>query len=181
MLFEELTLPGAYLIRQERLADERGFFARTFCAKAFAERGLSSQLAQCNVSFNHRRGILRGLHFQKAPHAEAKLVSCQVGAIYDVLVDLRPASPTYLAWQAVELHGGNDQALYIPEGFAHGFQVLEDNTMVQYLMSNFYVPEAASGLRYDDPRLAIRWPIAEPQVSAKDAAYEWLGDSDRHP
>ena len=172
MIFTETKLPGAYLIEPERIADERGFFARTWCRREFATHGLSVELAQCNVSFNPRRGTLRGMHYQAAPHAEVKLVRCTMGAIYDVIVDMRPDSATFRQWVAAELSAENRRMLFIPEGFAHGFQTLEDNSEVFYQISAFYAPESARGLRWDDPALAIAWPPAEQRViSPRDAAY----------
>jgi dTDP-4-dehydrorhamnose 3,5-epimerase len=172
--FVPAPLAGAFLVELDRLDDERGFFARAFCQDEFRAHGLSPAIAQCNVSWNRRRGTLRGLHFQVAPHEEAKLVRCTRGAIWDVMVDLRPASATKLRWHAVELSADNRRALYIPEGFAHGFQTLVDDSEVLYQMSAFYHPECARGLRWDDPAIAIRWPLAEPIVSDKDRSYALL-------
>lgn len=171
MRFTPLTLPGAYLLDIEPLHDERGFFARTFCREEFLAHGLSPELVQCSVSYNLRRGTLRGMHYQAEPDAEAKLVRCTRGAIYDVLLDLRPASPTYLQWTAVELTAANRRMVYIPDGLAHGFQTLEDDTEVFYQMSHPYVPGAARGVRWDDPAFAIHWPPAERIISPKDLTY----------
>jgi len=157
-----------------RLEDERGFFARSFCQREFEAQGLNPRLAQCNVSFNHRRGTLRGLHFQAKPHEEAKLVRCTRGAIWDVAVDLREGSPTRLRWHAVELNAENRLGLYVPEGFAHGFQTLADDTEVLYQMSEFYHPELARGVRWDDPNLGIRWPLPDPILSERDRGYTLL-------
>jgi dTDP-4-dehydrorhamnose 3,5-epimerase len=172
--FLETSLSGLYIIELEPIHDSRGFFARSFCASEFASHGLSKQVAQCNVSSNEKRGTLRGLHFQVAPHEEAKLVRCTQGSIFDVAVDIRTSSPTYLKWFSCELSQLNHQLLYIPEGFAHGFQTLHDNTEVSYTMFEFYHPESAHGLRWDDPALAISWPITDPIISDKDRSYPLL-------
>jgi dTDP-4-dehydrorhamnose 3,5-epimerase len=169
--FAETELAGAYLIDIDKMEDERGFFARTFCHDEFAAHGLRPVFVQCNVSFNTRRGTLRGLHLQHAPHEEAKLVRCARGAIYDVIVDLRINSPTHGRWIAEELTADNGRMLYIPEGCAHGFQTLEDNSEVFYQMSEAYHPESVGGLRWSDPAFAIRWPLANPIVSQRDATY----------
>lgn len=171
MLFRETALTGAYLIELDKHEDERGFFARSWCQREFLAHGLNPRLVQCNISFNRRRGTLRGMHYQVAPHEEAKLVRCTRGAIYDVIIDLRPASPTYMQWIAVELTADNYRMLYIPERFAHGFQTLEDNTEVFYQMSEFYAPECARGIRWNDPTFAISWPTAERIISQRDQQY----------
>lgn len=177
MIFTGLSLRGAFLIEPERLEDERGFFARTFCAEEFAAHGLNTTVAQCNVSYNRRRGTLRGLHYQAPPHEEAKLVRCTAGAAFNAIVDIRPGSPTFKRWLAIELSAGNRKMLYIPEGFAHGFQTLDDDTELSYLMSNSYVPQAAWGIRWDDPDLAIRWPPAvERVISSRDLALPTSAD-----
>lgn len=168
MRFDGTSLDGAWMIQAEPVRDGRGHFVRTFCARDFEERGLRTSFVQHSTSLSHRRGTLRGMHFQRPPHAEAKVVSCLSGAIYDVIVDLRPRSPTYLQWQAFELAAGDDAALYVPEGFAHGFQTLVDHTKVGYLISAFYAPEAADGVRYDDPRLGIDWPLPVAEISERD-------------
>lgn len=170
MHFHETGLNGAWLIEPERHADERGFFARTFCAREFAEKGLPERFLQCNVSFNHRRGTLRGMHFQREPHEEAKLVRCTMGAIHDIIVDLRPDSPTYLKHFAAELSSANRLSLFVPKGFAHGFQTLCDDSEVFYQMSDFFVPDVAAGLRYDDPALSLHWPLPVSVIAAKDLA-----------
>jgi dTDP-4-dehydrorhamnose 3,5-epimerase len=171
MIFRGMGLEGAFVIDPERIEDDRGFFARCWCAQDFADHGLPGGFAQCNVSFNRRRGTLRGLHYQVHPFSEAKLVRCTRGAIFDVAVDLRPGSPTYLQWRAVELNEENGRMTFLPEGFAHGFQSLRDETEVFYQMSRPYVPEAARGVRYDDPALGIRWPIRKGLVvSPRDRA-----------
>ena len=155
----------------EPRADARGFFLRTFCAGEFAAAGLDPAVAQCSLSFNSRRGTLRGMHYQAAPHAEAKLIRCVRGGIYDVIIDLRPASVTFRRHFAVELTCDNRRALYVPRGCAHGFQTLEDDTEVWYQMSVPHVPEASRGVRWDDPAFGITWPIASPVLHPRDAAY----------
>lgn len=174
MIFEETKLKGAYVINIEPIEDERGFFARSFCQKEFEQLGLNPCVAQCNISFNKKKGTLRGMHYQAAPHEEAKLVSCVKGSIYDVIIDLRPGSITYCQWVSVELSAENHKMLYIPEGFAHGFQTLEDNTEVFYQMSEFYHPESARGVRWNDPAFGIEWPSAELIISEKDSTYSFL-------
>jgi len=172
VIFTETKLKGAFIIEPERLEDERGFFSRTFCVEEFEAHGLNPRLVQCNISFNKRKGALRGMHFQAAPHEEAKLVRCTMGAIYDVIIDLRPDSPTFKQWVAVELTADNRKMLYVPEGFAHGFQTLEGNTEVFYQMSEFYHPESARGVCWDDPAFGVVWPAAEKRIiSAKDQQY----------
>ena len=171
MIFVETKLPGAYLIYPELLEDERGFFARSFCQEEFRARGLNPCIAQCNISFNKKRGTLRGMHYQIAPYEEAKLVRCTQGAIYDVIIDLRADSPTYRKWTAVELTAENHYALYTPEGFAHGFQTLADNAEVFYQMSEFYHPECARGVRWDDPSIGIVWPLHSILISDRDRTY----------
>jgi dTDP-4-dehydrorhamnose 3,5-epimerase len=175
VLFTETSLPGAWLVEPEPIADARGFFARTFDAAAFAERGMRAAFPQCSVSYNARAGTLRGLHFQAAPHAEAKLVRCTAGAIFDVLVDLREGSPTRGRWTGVELNAENRRALYVPEGFAHGFQTLADATEVLYQISAPYAPDAARGVRWDDAAFGIAWPPAGARVmSERDRTYaDW--------
>lgn len=171
MKFEELGLPGAWLIELERIHDERGSFARTWCEREFKERGIEVRFVQANLSHNRRRGTLRGLHYQVSPHEEAKLVHCITGSIYDVLVDLRRDSSAFLQWTSVELSARADRLLYVPPGFAHGFQVLEDDTDVFYLMGAPFVPEAARGIRWNDPRLGISWPIASFILSERDRSF----------
>jgi dTDP-4-dehydrorhamnose 3,5-epimerase len=175
LIFSPTPLAGAWLIEPERLEDDRGFFARSFCREEFAARGLNPEIAQSNISWNRRRGTLRGLHYQAAPHAEVKLVRCTRGAVWDVIVDLRPDSPSYRRWHGVELSAERRCALYVPEGFAQGFQTLVDDTEVLYLMSQLYRPEAARGLRWDDPALGIAWPIADPLLSDHDRGLPLLG------
>jgi dTDP-4-dehydrorhamnose 3,5-epimerase len=172
MIFEPLDLPGAFRVLPERKADMRGHFARTFCAREFAEQGLNTSLVQANTSFNARRGTLRGLHWQAAPHAEDKLVRAVRGKVWDALVDLRRDSPTFLQWHGEELSAENGVALYIPRGFAHGFVSLDDDTELLYLMSAFFEPNAARGARFDDAAFGIRWPTAGALViSERDLAF----------
>jgi dTDP-4-dehydrorhamnose 3,5-epimerase len=168
MKFTETMLKGAFVIEPERIEDERGFFARTFCRREFDVHDLDSSLLQCSISFNRKRGTLRGMHYQVAPYREAKLVRCTRGAIYDVIVDLRAGSRTFRQWVAVELSADNRLMLYIPEGLAHGFQTLRDETEVFYQISEFYSVECASGVRWNDPAFCIKWPIANPIISARD-------------
>lgn len=177
MLFKETKLQGVFLIELERLEDDRGFFARSWCQREFETHGLNPRLVQCNISFNHHKGTLRGLHYQAAPHGEAKLVRCTRGAVYDAIVDLRPHSPTFKQWCAVELTADNHRMMYIPEGCAHGAQTLVDGTELFYQMSEFYHPESARGVRWNDPAFGIEWPFPEPTViSEKDRTYEnYLG------
>jgi len=171
MIFTETTLKGAFVIELEKHEDERGFFARTFCRKEFEAHGLNPNLVQCNISFNKKKGTLRGMHYQVEPHQEAKIVTCIRGAIYDVIIDLRPDSPTYCQWFAMELSAKNYKMLYVPEGFAHGFQTLEDNAVVFYQMSEFYHPECVRGVRWDDSAFGIRWPLSNRVVSKRDLSY----------
>ena len=171
MKFIETRLKGAFIIEPERLEDERGFFARTFCQKEFEAHGLNRKVAQCNISYNKHKGTLRGMHYQAAPMAEAKLVRCTRGAIYDVIIDMRHESPTYCKWLAEELNAENSKMIYIPEGFAHGFQTLEDDTEVFYQMSEFYSPEHARGVRWDDPIFGIEWHLNTKIISENDQNY----------
>jgi dTDP-4-dehydrorhamnose 3,5-epimerase len=167
-------LPGAYVVELELLGDERGWFARTFDAEMFAALGLDAHVSQCNASFNARAGTLRGMHYQAEPHGEAKLVRCTRGAIYDVIIDLRPASEVFRRWFGIELRAGGTQSLFVPAGFAHGFQTLTGDVEVSYQMSYHHVPEAARGVRWDDPAFGIDWPEppgGERTISARDAAY----------
>lgn len=172
MKFIETELKGAFLIDPEPLEDERGFFARTWCRKEFEQHGLDTDWVQCNISFNKRQGTLRGMHYQIAPYAEAKLVRCTSGAIYDVIIDLRPNSKTYRQWISAELSAENRKMIYIPQGLAHGFQTLLDNTEVFYQMSEFYAPPYARAVRWNDPQFKIRWPEAERTISEKDQTIE---------
>lgn len=164
-------LAGAMVIEPEPHRDARGFFARTFCEREFAAAGLVTHFPQHSISYNARRGTVRGLHYQEAPHSEAKIVRCTAGAIFDVIVDIRAGSPTRGEWQAFELTHTNRTALYIPEGFAHGFQALADETEVSYLISAFHVPEAARGYRYDEHAFAVRWPLAVTAISDRDQGW----------
>jgi dTDP-4-dehydrorhamnose 3,5-epimerase len=176
MIFTETRLKGSFIIDLDRKTDERGFFARAFCQKEFRDHGLKSVIAQANVASNARRGTLRGMHFQYPPAAESKLVRCTRGAILDIIVDLRPESPTYLEHISVELNEENMTALYVPERFAHGYQVLRDNTDTSYQVGEFYTPNAEGGLRYDDPRLGLKWPLPVSVISAKDQAFRPLSE-----
>jgi dTDP-4-dehydrorhamnose 3,5-epimerase len=169
--FAETGLDGAVIVEPEPFVDARGLFARTWCTREFEARGLSSRLVQCSVSFNPRRGTLRGMHYQAPPFAEVKLVRCTRGAILDVIIDLRPDSPTFARHAAVYLTEDNRRALYIPEGFAHGFQTLTDDSEVLYQMSEFYVPDAGRGVRWNDPAFGIEWPIPQPIINERDATY----------
>lgn len=171
MIFTETKLKGAFILELEKLEDERGFFARTWCRREFAEHGLNPNLVQSSISFNHKSGTLRGMHYQIAPYEEAKLVECIAGAIYDVIIDLRYDSPTFTQWIAVELTAENHRTLYVPEKFAHGFQTLKNNTEVLYQISEFYAPEYARGIRWDDSTFGIQWPDATRIISPRDATY----------
>lgn len=174
MQFRPLSIAGAMVVEVERREDSRGFFARSFCRDEFAAQGLPPDFVQCNLSWNARRGTLRGMHFQRAPSREGKLVRCTAGAIWDVVLDLRPDSPTYLRWEAAELTASNRRALYIPPGLAHGFQTLADDTEVFYQMTDMYAPDLADGVRWNDPAFGIDWPVADPILSERDAAYPLL-------
>jgi dTDP-4-dehydrorhamnose 3,5-epimerase len=179
MIFTETALPGAFIVDLDPRGDARGFFARAFCAREFEERGLKSTVAQGNISFNYRKGTVRGLHFQAPPAAETKFVRCTRGAILDVIVDLRPESATYLRHIAVELTADNRRGLYVPERFAHGYQVLEDGTETTYQVGTFYTPSAEGGVRYSDPRLAIEWPLPVTDLSDKDRTWPLLDDAEQ--
>jgi dTDP-4-dehydrorhamnose 3,5-epimerase len=172
--FTRLELPDCRLVELEPIEDDRGFFARSWSAEDFIAQGLNGELVQCSVSFNLRRGIIRGLHFQAAPDQEAKLVRCTRGGIFDVAVDVRPGSPTKGRWVSAELTSENRRSLYIPEGFAHGFQCLEDGTEVFYQMSHRYVPEASRGLAWDDPEVGIEWPAGDVILSGRDRSFPTL-------
>lgn len=177
MQFIETALKGAYFVDLETRHDDRGYFARTFCAREFEEHGLQAVVAQCNLSVSYQKGTLRGIHYLSPPAQEAKLVRVSRGAIYDVIIDLRPDSPTYYQHIAVELTAQNRRALYVPPLFAHGFQTLADDTEVLYQMSDFYAPGLERGLRYDDPALNIRWPLPVTVISEKDASWPYLNGS----
>lgn len=181
MKFCETTLPGAFLIDLEPVEDERGFFARSWCQREFADRGLNTNLVQCNISFNKKRGTLRGMHYQAAPHEEVKLVRCTHGAVYDVIVDLRRDSPVFKRWFGMELTADNRTMLYVPAGVAHGFQTLTDDAEVFYQMSEFYHSECARGVRWDDPAFGIQWTLnEEPVLSEKDRRYPlWSGSYEK--
>jgi dTDP-4-dehydrorhamnose 3,5-epimerase len=171
LILAPTPLRGSYLIEPSRLSDERGFFARTFCVEEFAAAGLNSAVAQCSVSYNRKAGTLRGMHYQADPAPEAKLVRCTKGAIYDVVLDLRPREPTFRKWFAVELSEENRLALYVPEGMAHGFQTLTDSSEVFYQISMPYKPDLARGVRWDDPAFNIEWPDADRIISERDKSY----------
>ncbi len=176
MIFTETKLKGAFVIDLERRSDERGFFARTFCQHEFRDHGLKPVIAQANVASNNKKGTLRGMHFQYPPMAETKLVRCTRGAILDIIVDLRPESPTYLQHVAVELTEENMRALDVPERFAHGYQTLHDGTDTSYQVGEFYAPNTEGGLRYDDPKLGLAWPLPVSVISPKDQAFPPLHD-----
>lgn len=178
MIFKATKLEGAYLVEIERLGDQRGFFARWWCQKEFENHGLSSRLVQANVSCTKKKGTLRGMHYQTAPHEEAKLVRCTKGAIYDVIIDLRPQSATFKEWIGVELAMGTYRMLYVPEGFAHGFQTLEDDAEVTYQVTQFYHPQSERGVRYDDPAFGITWPLAVEVISDKDKSWPDYGSEE---
>jgi dTDP-4-dehydrorhamnose 3,5-epimerase len=174
VIFTETTLKGSFIIDLDRRNDERGYFARAFCQKEFQEHGINPVIAQANIASNLKKGTLRGLHFQYPPAAETKLVRCTRGAILDIIVDLRPESRTYLQHIAVELNENNMTALYVPERFAHGYQALLDNTDTSYLVGEFYTPKSEGGLRYDDPKLGLEWPLPVSAISPKDLTFRPL-------
>lgn len=171
MRFIETALSGAFVIEQDRIEDERGYFARTWCDREFAEHGLNTAISQCNVSWNRARGTVRGMHYQIDPHGEAKVIRCTRGAIYDVVIDIRPGSPTCGRWIDVELTADNHRMLFVPEGFAHGFQSLVDDCEVFYQLSESYHPQSLAGIRYDDPAFGIDWPLEVSCVSPRDLAF----------
>jgi len=171
MKFIPTPLNCAFVVELEKRGDDRGFFARAFCEKEFAAAGLPARFVQVNNSLSAQRGTLRGMHYQAKPHEEAKVVRCTQGAVWDVMVDLRPESATFKRWQGVELSAANRRALYIPEGLAHGFQTLTDDAELLYLMSEFYHPESARGVRWDDPAFRIEWPLQDPHMSERDRTY----------
>ncbi|MBN8246406.1 MAG: dTDP-4-dehydrorhamnose 3,5-epimerase [Verrucomicrobia bacterium] len=175
MKFLPAALDGVWVLELERREDERGFFARTFCEHEFARHGLNTRWPQANLTRTLRRGMLRGLHWQAEPHPEIKLVRCVSGAIWDVVVDVRPTSPTYGRWEGFELEGQGIRQIYVPAGFAHGFQSLSDGAEVSYLMSDCYQPSLARGIRWNDPRLAIPWPVRDPVLSERDAGLPLFG------
>ncbi len=172
MKFIETKLKGSFIIEIEKLEDERGFFARSWDKEKFDEMGLNSTISQCSLSHNDKKGTLRGMHFQEMPHQEVKIVSCVKGKIYDVIIDLRPKSSTLYEWAGIELSDKNHKILYVPEGFAHGFQTLEDNTEVFYQISQKHMPEFARGKLWNDPLFNISWPIKDPIISDKDK--QWI-------
>jgi dTDP-4-dehydrorhamnose 3,5-epimerase len=174
MKFHETELKGAFIIEPEKREDERGFFARSWCQREFEQHGLVPTVVQANISCNRKKGTLRGMHYQAAPHEETKLVRCTRGAIYDVIVDVRPESPTFRKWIGVELTARNYKMLYVPEGFAHGFQTLADDTEVVYQVTQFYTPGAERGIRWNDPAIQIEWPEAVHSISEKDANWPTL-------
>ena len=174
VIFTETRLKGAFIVDLEAREDERGFFARAFCQKEFADRGLEPVIAQANIAFNKRKGTLRGMHFQYPPHAETKLVRATRGTILDIIIDLRPESATFLESVAVELSADNHRALYVPERFAHGYQALEDGTETSYQVGEFYVPGSEGGLSPFDPRLGLKWPLPVTVISPKDSAWKHL-------
>jgi dTDP-4-dehydrorhamnose 3,5-epimerase len=174
--FIETKLKGAFIVELERREDERGFFARGFCQSEFAAHRLRPVIVQANIAFNRRKGTVRGMHFQYPPAAESKLVRCTRGAIIDIIIDLRPESPTYLQHISVKLNEENMLALYVPERFAHGYQVMQDNTDTSYQVGEFYTPEAEGGLMHNDPRLGLEWPLPVSVVSAKDQKFALLAD-----
>jgi dTDP-4-dehydrorhamnose 3,5-epimerase len=174
MIFKETKLKGAFIIDLQRQEDDRGFFARTYCQREFTDHGLDPTIAQANIAHNARKGTMRGMHFQFPPAAETKFVRCLRGAIVDMIVDVRPESPTYLQHVAVELTGENGRSLYIPQRFAHGYQVLEDETTTSYQMGEFYAPALECGLRYDDPQLGLEWPLPVTEISEKDSNWKFL-------
>lgn len=174
MIFVETKLKGAFTIELERFEDERGFFSLSWSAAEFAGRGLNPSLVECNVSFNLKKGTIRGMHYQRAPHTQAKLVRCTMGSIYDVIIDLRAGSPTYKRWVGLELTARNRRMVYVPKDFAHGFQTLEDDTEVFYQMSDQYAPKSSSGVRWDDPAFGIDWPIPASVISPTDRQFDLL-------
>ncbi len=171
MIFTRMGIEGAYIIEPEPLADERGFFARSFCEEEFRKNGLETEIVQCNISYNKKSGTLRGMHYQIPPFEEAKIVSCTRGSIYDVVLDLRRGSPSYCRWFATELSENNYTMVYVPKGCAHGFLTLEDDCMVYYQMTEFFHPECARGVRWDDPAFGITWPHPAEIISEKDQSY----------
>jgi dTDP-4-dehydrorhamnose 3,5-epimerase len=178
MIFSKTAIEGAFLIRPERLPDERGFFARTYCIREMEAHGLDPRVVQRSVSYNRCRGTLRGMHFQLPPHDENKIVSCSRGAIHDVIIDLRSGSQSYRRWLAVALTAEGFETLYVPRGCAHGFITLEDETVVNYDISDFHHPESARGVRFDDPAFAIEWPMAPVVINARDQAYPPFSESE---
>jgi len=175
MIFSATPFEGLYVIEPERRIDDRGYFARTMCRTEFEDHNLSYNFVQANESYNRTRGTLRGMHYQRDPHSETKLVRCVRGAIFDVIIDLRPGSATYRQWKGFDLTAENGRSLYIPGGFAHGYMTLTDNAIVDYQVSSFYAPEAAAGVRYDDPAISIQWPLPATNISPQDQQWPLLG------
>jgi len=175
LIFSETALSGAYIIEPEKINDLRGSFARVWCRRELEQHGLKGDLAQSNIGFSYRKGTLRGLHFQRVPHAEVKIVRCTRGSMFDVIVDLRTESPTYKRWFGAELNDENRRMIYVPEGFAQGYMTLADNTEMNYHTSEFYSADAASGVRYDDPVIGIRWPLAVTVISEQDRNWPLIG------
>jgi len=175
MKFNSTTLRDAWLIELEPVVDSRGYFARTFCIDEFAAKGLETKFAQHSVSFSARKGTIRGMHYQREPHGEVKLVRCIKGSVWDVIIDIRPSSPTYRYWQGFELSSANRNQLYIPKGFAHGFQTLSDDVEINYLISEPYSPQSSSGIRHDDPAFEIHWPQPVTEISSKDLSWPDFG------
>jgi dTDP-4-dehydrorhamnose 3,5-epimerase len=171
MVFRETKLRGCFIVEIEKVEDQRGFFARGWCKREFESHGLESRLVQANISLSKKKGTLRGLHYQVPTYEETKLIRCTRGSVYDVVVDLRPNSPTYMHWMAVELTAGNYRMFYVPRGFARGYQTLEDNTEIFYQVSEFYTPAAERGIRYDDPVFSISWPLRVEEISDKDKSW----------
>ncbi len=177
MIFTETKLKGAFILEIKQIADERGFFGRSWCRKEMEEHGLNGNVVQANTSFSKSKGTIRGLHYQKHPYEETKLMRCTKGAIYDVIIDLRKDSPTFLEWIGVELTENNYKMLYVPEGFAHGFITLADNSEVTYLVTQFYTPGAEAGIRFNDPQFNINWPVEVSTVSEKDKSHPYFNAS----
>ena len=171
MQFHTTTLEGAWLIQLDPARDSRGFFARTFCVEEFSARGLETNFPQHSISYSANKGTLRGLHYQREPHSEVKLLRCLKGTIWDVIIDIRPNSPTFRCWQGFELSDGNRHQLYVPKGFAHGFQTLTENVEVGYLISELYTPAAACGIRHNDPNFSLTWPLPVSDISEKDRSW----------
>ena len=180
MLFQASPLSGCYVIEPERIQDHRGFFTRVWCQKELEQHGLKAEVLQSNVGFSHRKGTLRGLHYQRASHAEVKIVRCTRGAMFDVVVDLRPVSPTHMQWFGVELTEENGKMIYVPEGFAQGYLTLADNTEMNYHTSKIFHRESATGVRYDDPEFGIKWPLEIAVISDQDAKWPNYGNAEKN-
>jgi dTDP-4-dehydrorhamnose 3,5-epimerase len=179
MKFTPTEIADVFVVELEKREDDRGFFARGFCQREFEEHGMVSQVVQANISYNKYKGTLRGMHYQVSPYEETKFLRCTKGAVYDVIIDMRPESLSYMKWFGVELTDKNYKMLYVPRNFAHGFQTLEDETEVMYLVSEFYAPQSERGVRFDDPAFNIQWPLEVAQISEKDAA--WPNYQDANP